>query len=110
MMFKFKERIETKTIDVLLTNTGDEDITVRQLRATYKQQGSFEIKSHYVITKDGEQISIRDVNVLSGIGENNVVILVVGSTINDVQMKAVETLVYELKNQYPDVETVSYKE
>ncbi|MFV7520709.1 hypothetical protein ACNPN6_06655 [Enterobacter quasiroggenkampii] len=109
-MFKFKERTETKTIDVLLTETGDDDITVRQLRATYKTQGSFEIKSHYVITKDGEITSIRDVNVLSGVGEYNVVILVVGSTISDVQMKAVDTLVHELKNKYPGVETVSYKE
>lgn len=109
-MFKFKERAETKNIDVILTNTGEEELTVRQLRATYKQQGSFEIKSHFVVTKDGTLTTIRDVSVVSGVGEDNVVILVVGSEVNELQQSTINNLVEKLLKLFPEVESVSYKE
>lgn len=109
-MFKFKERTETTTIDVLKTNTGDTDITVRQLRATYKQQGSFEIKSHFVVTKDGTLTPIRDIKVLSGLGDNNIVILIVGSEINELQKSTIDNLIEKLRKTYTGIENVAYKE
>lgn len=110
-MIKFKERSVTEYVEIQLTNTSDDtDQSLRELRRKELKNGSMEIKANYVLHRSGELSEVRGMNSVSGQGDNNIIILVVGSNANSKQNETLNSFYKTVEMIYPSIEIVSYKE
>ncbi|HBZ7523807.1 hypothetical protein LMJ14_04385 [Klebsiella pneumoniae] len=110
-MIKFKERSVTEYVEIQLTNTtDDEDLSLRELRRMELKNGSLEIRANYVLHRSGDLVEVRGLHSVSGQGDNNIIILVVGSNTNSNQNEAIKTIYARIAEEFPNIKIVSYKE
>lgn len=111
-MIKFKKRIYTNKIIVDSTYTGEDDYKLRDLRQLVKEAGAIEIKANFVISKSGEIEIARNVDEVSGLGTDTIVILLVGSPecISEEQLSGLNTLLEQLQTLYPTTVVVESEE
>lgn len=110
-MIKFKERSVTEYVELQLTNTSDDvDLTLRELRSMELKKGSLEIRANYVLHRSGELVEVRGLHSVSGQGDNNIIILVIGSNANSKQNETIKTFYVKVEEEFPNIKIVSYKE
>lgn len=121
--FKKSKRRITDIVVHCTASKVSNDLTVEDIRRMHKKNGWSDIGYHYVVTLDGKVHEGRDVDLIgahvSGYNAHSIGVVYVGGldrdgdpcdTRNDLQKKALLSLLKELRKLYPDAKISGHRD